>query len=81
MRGAGHRIGRADHPVAGAGGRRGRIDASRRAKEILAGRGIVTLDESRGVSTVLNAAAWTYVAAFLSSLFHLLHLVALRNRD
>ena len=57
------------------------FDASRRAKAILTQFGIVTPAESAGVATVLNAAAWTYVAAFLSALFHLLHLLALRNRD
>ncbi len=57
------------------------FDASRRAKLILTQHGIVTREEAGGVSTVLNAAAWTYVAAFLSSLFHLLHLLAIRNRQ
>ena len=56
-------------------------DASRRAKSILSGTGVVTADEALGVNKVLNAAALTYVAAFLSALFHLLHLLALRNRD
>ncbi len=57
------------------------FDASRRAKLILSQHGIVTREEATGVSSVLNAAAWTYVAAFLSSLFHLLHLLAVRNRN
>jgi len=57
------------------------FDASRRAKAILTQRGLVTPSEYGGVSAVLNAAAWTYVAAFLSSLFHLLHLLVLRGRD
>jgi len=57
------------------------FDASRRAKLILTRDGLVTAQESDGVATVLNAAALTYVAAFLSSLFHLLHLLALRQRD
>jgi len=57
------------------------FDASRRAKLVLTQHGIVTRDEAGGVNSVLNAAALTYVAAFLSSLFHLLHLLALRNRD
>ena len=40
------------------------------------------MDEEVGVAKVLNAAAWTYVAAFLSSLFHLLYLLAIRkSRD
>lgn len=57
------------------------FDASRRAKVVLTRRGMVTQAESEGVSTVLNAAALTYVAAFLTALFHLLHLLALRDRD
>jgi hypothetical protein len=57
------------------------FDASRRAKLVLTQHGIVTRDEAGGVNSVLNAAALTYVAAFLSSLFHLLHLLAIRNRD
>jgi len=32
-----------------------------------------------GVNSVLNAAALTYVAAFLASLFNLLRLLAIRN--
>ncbi len=56
------------------------FDASRRAKLIMTNRGIVTLDESSGAAAVLNAAALTYVAAFLSALFHLLYLVSLRDR-
>ncbi len=57
------------------------FDASRRARAILGTGGRITQDEAGGVSAVLNAAAWTYVAAFLSSLFHLLHLLVLRGRD
>lgn len=56
-------------------------DASRRAKTILNRSGAVTMDEAVGVNKVLNAAALTYVAAFLSALFHLLQLLAIRNRD
>jgi len=57
------------------------FDASRRAKLILTEHGLVTREELGGVNSVLNAAALTYVAAFLSSLFHLLRLLALRNRN
>jgi len=57
------------------------FNASVRAKEILRRSGVIMADEADGVSAVLNAAAWTYVAAFLSALFHLLHLLAIRNRD
>ena len=55
------------------------FDASRRAKEILSRSGAITTDEAVGVNKVLNAAALTYVAAFLGSLFHLLHLLAVRD--
>ena len=44
-------------------------DASRRAKAVLAQAGIVqTPEEARGVSKVLDAAAWTYVAAALAGI-------------
>jgi len=55
------------------------FDASNRAKQILTTNGIVMADEADGVNKVLNAAAWTYVAAFLSALTHLLHLLAIRD--
>jgi len=57
------------------------FDASRRAKLVLTQRGIVTMEESVGVSKVLNAAALTYVAAFMSALIYLLHMLALRRRN
>lgn len=55
------------------------FDASRRAKIALGNMGMVTSrDEANGVSKVLNAAAWTYVAAFITSLGYLLiHLLPL----
>ena len=56
------------------------FDASRRAKLIMTNRGIVTLEESHGASAVLNAAALTYVAAYMSAFFHLLYLISLRDR-
>lgn len=62
-------------------------DASRRAKEMLARLGFVrTAEEGAGVAAVLNAAALTYVAAFLTSLlWMLLYLLPLltgsRSRD
>lgn len=55
------------------------FDASSRAKVILKQMGMVTADEAPGVSSVLGAAAMTYVAAFLSSLMHLIHMLAIRN--
>jgi len=60
------------------------FDASRRAKRVLAGTGIVaTEEEARGVSKVLSAAAMTYVAGALVSLAHLLYylMILLGSRD
>jgi uncharacterized protein len=49
------------------------FDASRRAKEQLSALGMVgSVEEQRGVSTVLNAAAMTYVAAAAIALLNLL---------
>jgi len=49
------------------------FDASRRAKQILARSGFVAPGaEFQGVNKVLNAAGWTYVAAFLTSLVYFL---------
>ncbi len=56
------------------------FDASRRANLMLADSGYFTEDELRGVRTVLNAAALTYVASFLSALMQLLRLVLLAQR-
>lgn len=55
------------------------FDASRRAKQILAGMGhVATPDQMGAVKKVLDAAAWTYVAAFITSLAYLLwHLLPL----
>ena len=49
------------------------FDASRRARVALVESGIVTPDEEPVVADVLNAAAWTYVAATLSSVLVLLY--------
>ena len=57
------------------------FDASRRAKVELVGLGILSRDEMPGVSQTLNAAALTYVAAFVSSLMNLIWLVLLRGRN
>jgi len=49
------------------------FDASRRAKALLLQTGMVAPgQETQGVTRVLNAAAWTYVAAFLTSLAYFL---------
>jgi Zn-dependent membrane protease YugP len=57
------------------------FDASKRAKERLLSLGLVQRDESQGVSRVLNAAAWTYVAALVSSVMQLLYLLSVANRN
>ena len=49
------------------------LDASRRAKEILAIQGFVYQGQMEGVNSVLNAAALTYVAAAIQALSTLLY--------
>ena len=57
------------------------FDASRRAKIILQQMGIVQPGpEVAGVNKVLNAAALTYVAAFIAALGNLLWLLSIRDR-
>lgn len=57
------------------------FDASRRAKIILTQMGIVQPgEEVVGVNRVLNAAALTYVAAFIATLGNLLYLLSVRDR-
>lgn len=55
------------------------FDASRRAKAVLADFNFIAPgDEATGVKRVLDAAAWTYVAAFITSLAYFLwHLLPL----
>ena len=62
------------------------FDASRRAKLVLADFGFIAPgEEATGVKRVLDAAAWTYVAAFITSLayflWHLLPLLLGGNRS
>lgn len=62
------------------------FDASRRAKAVLLEMGMISRGaEAEGVNKVLNAAAWTYVAAFLTSvayfLWFLLPLLGGQRRD
>jgi uncharacterized protein len=57
------------------------FDASRRANVELAGLGIIDRDEAPGVKETLDAAALTYVAAFLTSLLHLLYLLSMRRSN
>jgi uncharacterized protein len=57
------------------------FDASRRAKIILREMGIIQPgQEVAGVNKVLNAAALTYVAAFIAALGNLLWLLSIRDR-
>lgn len=55
------------------------FDASSRAGKALTSMGMIrTQEEARGIEKVLKAAAWTYVAAFITSLAYLLwHLLPL----
>jgi Zn-dependent membrane protease YugP len=64
------------------------FDASRRAKAVLADFNLIAPgEEAIGVKRVLDAAAWTYVAAFITSLAYFIwHLLPLllgggRSRD
>ena len=61
------------------------FNASARAKELLYSTGIIqTEEERRGVNTVLNAAAMTYVAGLITAVLQLLYYVFLiggRRRD
>tara|TARA_B100000965_G_scaffold358768_1_gene338395 strand:+ start:7008 stop:7673 length:666 start_codon:yes stop_codon:yes gene_type:complete len=56
------------------------FDASKRAAHQLVNLNILEQDEIGGVVQTLNAAGWTYVAAFVASLANLLYLVLL-SRD
>jgi len=54
------------------------FNASSRAKELLSSTGIIqTEEERRGVNTVLNAAALTYVAGLVTAILQLLYFVFL----
>jgi Zn-dependent membrane protease YugP len=61
------------------------FDASRRAKVVLGELGLIRSgEEAQGVNKVLDAAALTYVAAFVAALGNLLHLWLImqgRNRN
>lgn len=56
------------------------FDASKRAKQYLASLGVIEKDEIDGVRTVLDAAAFTYVAAFITSLCWLLYFILRANQ-
>ena len=51
------------------------FDASNRAMASLQGLGLVTAEEYTGAKAVLSAAAWTYVAGFVSAFLQLLYFV------
>ena len=51
------------------------LDASARAKRLLPALGLTRGHDAHGVSAVLNAAAWTYVAAAVGAVAQLLYLV------
>ena len=54
------------------------LNASARARQLLAASGlIVTEEERRGVNSVLNAAALTYVASLLTAVLQLLYFVSM----
>lgn len=57
------------------------LDASKRARAMLADNGLVRTEEERkGVDTVLSAAAWTYVAGLVTSLLQLFYYISLAGR-
>ena len=56
------------------------FDASRRANVMLSESGLFSQDELAGVRKVLNAAALTYVASFVSTLLQLVRLILLARR-
>ena len=51
------------------------INASNRAKKMLLATGEMDTEEIKGVEKVLSAAAWTYVAALVTSILSLLRLI------
>ncbi|MBI4675584.1 MAG: zinc metallopeptidase [Chloroflexi bacterium] len=56
------------------------FDASNRARRMLEASGLMQPQELQGASSVLSAAAWTYVAAAASTLLNLLYYILLANR-
>lgn len=57
------------------------FDASRRARLELVNLNIIEKSEVEGVVDTLDAAGWTYVAAFIASLGNLIYLLLLSRRD
>ncbi len=56
------------------------FDASNRAKRLVADLGIVDAEGGRWVGKCLNAAAWTYVAATLSTAATMLYYLFVYSR-
>lgn len=58
------------------------FDASARAKAILKNMGIIqSPSEVQGVNAVLDAAAWTYIAAFVAAVGNLVYLLMVRRNE
>jgi len=61
------------------------LNASKRAYKMLTSTGEMDLEEAKGVKKVLSAAAWTYVAALVTSILALVRLLlfiaTVRGRD
>lgn len=58
------------------------FDASKRANKIVLSDGMISDNEKTGVDAVLNSAAFTYVAAVISSMLEMLYLLMqLSDRD
>lgn len=58
------------------------FDASKRAKSIVLSDGMISDSEKSGVDAVLNSAAFTYVAAVISSMLEMIYLLMqLNDRD
>ncbi|NLV90370.1 MAG: zinc metallopeptidase [Tenericutes bacterium] len=56
------------------------FDASKKAKKILLKENIITVEELPGVNKMLQSAAFTYVASFLTSLTYLLRFLSMYRR-
>lgn len=57
------------------------FNASSRAKEQLKSCGLLERDDISGTKSMLNAAAFTYVASFLAMALQILRLILIRNSD
>lgn len=55
------------------------FDASSRARQALLATGLLTREEDKGAAEVLDAAAWTYIAAFVAALGNLVYLLGRRE--